>query len=51
MIGAVELQATIGLRMLDLAKVDYLVVALFLAAWVFSLVYWKVRRVEERLTT
>jgi high-affinity nickel-transport protein len=50
-IGTVELlQVTTRLPMLDLGKVGYLVVALFLATWAVSLVYWKVRRVEERWT-
>ena len=50
-IAAVELlQATVGLRILDLDKVGYAVVALFLATWVVSVLYWKARRVEERWT-
>jgi nickel/cobalt transporter (NiCoT) family protein len=50
-IGMIELlQVTAGLRMLDLGKVGYVVVALFLATWAISVVYWKVRRVEERWT-
>jgi high-affinity nickel-transport protein len=50
-IGVIELlQVTVGLRMLDLGKVGFLVVALFLATWAVSLVYWKARRVEERWT-
>jgi nickel/cobalt transporter (NiCoT) family protein len=50
-IGMIELlQVTVGLRMLDLGKVGYLVVALFFATWAVSLVYWKARRVEERWT-
>ena len=48
-IGMIELlQVTLGLRILDLGKVGYLVVALFVATWAVSLAYWKVRRVEER---
>jgi nickel/cobalt transporter (NiCoT) family protein len=48
-IGMIELlQVTLGLRMLDLGKVGYVVVALFLATWAISVVYWKARRVEER---
>jgi high-affinity nickel-transport protein len=48
-IGMIELlQVTVGLRMLDLGKVGYLVVGLFLATWALSLGYWKARRVEER---
>jgi high-affinity nickel-transport protein len=50
-IGTIELlQVTIGLRALDLGKVGYLVVAIFLTTWVISFVYWKTRRVEERWT-
>src|SRR5262249_45871 len=50
-IGMIELlQATVGLRMLDLGKVGYLVVGLFLATWAASVAYWKARRVEERWT-
>jgi len=33
---------------LDLGKVGYAVAALLFATWAFSLVYWKVGRVEER---
>jgi nickel/cobalt transporter (NiCoT) family protein len=48
-IGMIELlQVSVGLRMLDLGKVGYLVLALFFATWSVSLVYWKARRVEER---
>jgi len=50
-IGMIELlQVTVGLRMLDLGKVGYVVVALFLATWAISVIYWKARRVEERWT-
>jgi nickel/cobalt transporter (NiCoT) family protein len=50
-IGMVELlQVSVGLRLLDLDKIGYAVVALFLAGWLISVVYWKVRRVEERRT-
>jgi high-affinity nickel-transport protein len=50
-IGMIELlQVTFGLRILDLGKLGYLVVALFVATWAISLVYWKARRVEERWT-
>jgi len=49
MIGMVELlRVTVGLRVLDLGKIGYLVVALFFATWAVSLVYWKAGRVEER---
>jgi nickel/cobalt transporter (NiCoT) family protein len=48
-IGMIELlQVTGGLSGLDLGKVGYVVAALLLATWAFSLVYWKVGRVEER---
>jgi high-affinity nickel-transport protein len=49
-IGMIELvQVTLGrLQALDLTRVGYLVVGLFLATWAFSLLYWKARRVEER---
>jgi nickel/cobalt transporter (NiCoT) family protein len=50
-IGMMELlQVTFGLRLLDLGKVGYLVLGLFLATWAVSLVYWKARRLEERWT-
>jgi len=50
-IGLFELlQVTVGLRVLDLGKIGYLVVALFFATWAVSLVYWKAGRVEERWT-
>jgi nickel/cobalt transporter (NiCoT) family protein len=50
-IGMIELlQVSFGLRILDLGKLGYLVVALFLATWAISLLYWKARRVEERWT-
>ena len=50
-IGMIELlQVTVGLRTIDLSAIGYLVVALFLATWAVSIVYWKVRRVEERWT-
>ena len=50
-VGTIELlQVTVGRPMLDFGKVGYLVVALFLVTWAVSLVYWKMRRVEERWT-
>jgi nickel/cobalt transporter (NiCoT) family protein len=50
-IGMTELlQVTVGLPMLDLGKAGYVVVALFLATWAISVVYWKARRVAERWT-
>jgi high-affinity nickel-transport protein len=50
-IGMIELlQATVGLHPLDLGKLGYLIVALFLTTWAVSVVYWKARRVEERRT-
>ena len=39
---------SVGVRMLDLGKVGYLVVALFVATWAVSLVYWNAWRVQER---
>jgi nickel/cobalt transporter (NiCoT) family protein len=51
-IGMIELlQVTVGLRVLDLGKIGYLVVGLFVATWVVSLFYWKARGVEERWTS
>jgi high-affinity nickel-transport protein len=51
-IGMIELlQVTVGLRVLDLGKIGYLVVGLFVATWAVSLVYWKARGVEERWTS
>ena len=48
-IGTVELlQVTVGLRVLELGRIGYLVVALFLGTWAVSVAYWKARRVEER---
>ena len=48
-IGMIELlQVTVGLRVLDLGNVGYLIVALFVATWAVSALYWKARRVEER---
>jgi high-affinity nickel-transport protein len=48
-IGMIELlQVTVGRPMLDLGKIGYLVLALFVVTWAISLVYWKARRVEER---
>jgi high-affinity nickel-transport protein len=50
-LGMIELlQVTVGLRTIDLGSVGYLVVALFLATWAISVIYWKARRVEERWT-
>jgi high-affinity nickel-transport protein len=60
MVGAIELlqvfAAKLGLhgafwRLLasvDLGRLGYLVVGLFVATWLFSLTLWKTRRVEER---
>jgi len=51
-IGMIELlQATAGLRALDLGRIGHVVVALLFATWAFSLAYWKFGRVEERWTT
>jgi nickel/cobalt transporter (NiCoT) family protein len=33
---------------LDFGHIGYVVVGLFVAAWAFSLVFWKARRIEER---
>ena len=33
---------------LDFGRIGYCVVGLFLATWAFSLIVWKVRRIEER---
>jgi nickel/cobalt transporter (NiCoT) family protein len=50
-VGVIELlQATVGLRTVDLGKVGYVVIALFLATWAISVAYWKARHVEERWT-
>jgi high-affinity nickel-transport protein len=50
-IGMIELlQVTVGVRMLDLGKLGYLVVALFLTTWAISVIYWKAWRVERRWT-
>ena len=50
-VGMIELlQATVGLRTVDLGKVGYVIIALFLATWAISVVYWKARHVEERWT-
>jgi high-affinity nickel-transport protein len=50
-IGMIELlQVTVGLRMLDLGKVGYVVVGLFVTTWSISAIYWKARRVEDRWT-
>jgi len=47
-IGTLELlQVTVGIRMLDLGRVGYLVVGLFLATWAVSVVYWKARVAVE----
>jgi nickel/cobalt transporter (NiCoT) family protein len=50
-IGMVELlHVTVGLRTPDLGEIGYLVVRLFVATAAISLLYWKLRRVEERWT-
>src|SRR5262245_35126305 len=50
-VGMIELlRVTVGLRILDLGKFGYVVVALFLATWAISVIYWKARHVEERWT-
>jgi high-affinity nickel-transport protein len=45
------LQVTGGLRVVDLGRVGYLVLAIFVATWAVSLAYWKARRVEQRWKT
>jgi len=51
-IGMIELlQVTLGLQVLDLGKIGYLVVGLFVATWAVSVVYWKARGVQERWTS
>ncbi len=48
-IGAIELlQVTVANPALDVSKLGYLVVALFVATWGVSVVLWKARRIEER---
>ena len=48
-IGTIELlQVTFGVRMLDLGKVGYFTVGLFVLTWTVSLLYWKARRLGER---
>jgi high-affinity nickel-transport protein len=48
-IGGIELlQVTTPYARLDLSKLGYLVVGLFVAAWAVSVTVWKTRRVEER---
>jgi nickel/cobalt transporter (NiCoT) family protein len=49
-VGVIELVQSFGLRILDLGKFGYVIVALFFATWAVSVVYWKARRVEERPT-
>ncbi len=50
-IGLIEvLQVAAGLHTVDLAKLGYLVVALFLGTWALSILWWKAGRVEERLS-
>jgi high-affinity nickel-transport protein len=39
------------LESLDLGRIGYLVVALFVATWLFSATLWKTRRIEERWGT
>jgi high-affinity nickel-transport protein len=51
-VGMIELlQVTGGLRVVDLGRVGYLVLAIFVATWAVSLAYWKARRVEQRWKT
>jgi nickel/cobalt transporter (NiCoT) family protein len=51
-IGLIELlQVTLGLQTVDLGKLGYLVVGMFLATWTVSLAVWKVRGVAYRPPT
>jgi nickel/cobalt transporter (NiCoT) family protein len=36
------------LQNLDFGKIGYVVVALFIATWAFSVIVWKTRRIETR---
>jgi high-affinity nickel-transport protein len=36
------------LESLDLGRLGYVVVGLFVATWLFSLTLWKTRRIEQR---
>ena len=40
-----------SLESLDVGRLGYVVVALFVATWVVSLTVWKTRRIEERWAT
>lgn len=46
-IGSVEPFKTMAA--VDLGKIGYFIVGSFVAAWIFSVVLWRVRRYEERL--
>jgi high-affinity nickel-transport protein len=60
MVGGVELLQVLAARLslhgtfwrllesLDLGRLGYLVVALFVLTWLLSITLWKTRRVEER---
>jgi high-affinity nickel-transport protein len=60
MVGAIELLQVLAAKLalhgpfwrllssIDLGHLGYLVVGLFVATWLFSLTFWKTRRVEER---
>jgi high-affinity nickel-transport protein len=47
----IELAGDRRLRVVDLGRVGYLVLAIFVATWAVSLAYWKARRVEQRWKT
>lgn len=50
-VGMIELlQVTVGLPAIDLSKVGYLVVVLFLAAWAISVLHGKARRTAKQWT-
>ena len=60
LIGTIELLQVVAAKLsldgsfwtfldeLDFGRIGYVVVALFVATWAFSLVLWKARRIEER---
>jgi high-affinity nickel-transport protein len=60
MVGAIELLQVLAaklslhgafwslLQSLDLGRLGYLVVGLFVATWLFSITVWKTRRIEQR---
>jgi high-affinity nickel-transport protein len=50
-VGMIELAGDRRLRVVDLGRVGYLVLAIFVATWAVSLAYSKARRVEQRWKT